>query len=134
MIVADTTLLANFYLGDKQEEAMVVFRLDAEWFASPLWRFEMHHTLLKHIRARQFPVLECESVMTKASALLADRERQASTTQVLQAAMIYKISAYGADYLALAQQLRVPLVTFDQKLVRAAPGLALLPADFIARS
>jgi predicted nucleic acid-binding protein len=131
MIVADTSLLANFYLEERRDQALAVFQRDAEWFTSPLWRFELHNTLLKYMRAGLLPISEAESIMVKVAALIADRERLASSAQVLQAALTYGVSAYDADYIALAQQLRVPLVTFDQKLVRAASRIALSPAEFL---
>ena len=132
MIVADTTLLANFYLEEgSQGEAMAVFERDEDWYASPLWRFELHSTLLKYIRARRLTISRCERILAKAGGLLHERERETSDAQVLQAAIGYGISAYDATHVALARQLRVPLITFDKKLVRAVPGIARSPEDFL---
>lgn len=39
---------------------------------------------------------------------------------VLSLAAIYALSAYDAAYLAVATALRLPLITFDRKLARAA--------------
>jgi len=41
----------------------------------------------------------------------------------LEIAAAHKISAYDACYVALARQLRLPLVTADQKLTRTITGL-----------
>jgi predicted nucleic acid-binding protein len=40
--------------------------------------------------------------------------------EALELAAAYSLSAYDAAYLALASQLRAPLVTFDHKLGKAA--------------
>jgi predicted nucleic acid-binding protein len=49
---------------------------------------------------------------------------------VLEAAVFFKVSAYDAEYLVVARELGVPLLTFDQKLQQAAEGLAIAPNAF----
>jgi predicted nucleic acid-binding protein len=58
--------------------------------------------------------------------------QDAPSSAVIASAAAHKISSYDAEYVALAQHLRVPLITYDQKLVRAAAGIALSPADFLS--
>jgi predicted nucleic acid-binding protein len=41
-------------------------------------------------------------------------------------------SAYDAEFIALAQDLSVPLVTTDQKLRQSFPATALSPEKFLA--
>jgi predicted nucleic acid-binding protein len=132
MIVADASLLAN-YLNPlaPANEAEAVYRKDADWHAPSLWRSELQNTLLKYLRAGMLTVGQAEAIMEDAAAVVGTREQGASNAQVLGTAMLYKISAYDAEYVATAQVLGVPLVTFDKKLVRAAPGIALSPEDFL---
>jgi predicted nucleic acid-binding protein len=132
MIVADASVIAN-YVNPAAETnlADAVFERDPIWYAPSLWRYELRNTLLKYIRIGRITTSRAEIVLDDAMKVIADHEQGASTDRVLQAAVTYKISAYDAEYVALAQQLRVPLVTFDQKLVRAASRIALSPADFL---
>lgn len=130
MIVADASLIVNFYLGE-QELAMAILRRDHEWYTTPLWRFEVHNALLKYIRFRHLTVQVAQSIVNKAAFLTADRVREVSTSNALEAASTFELSAYDADYVALAKNLAAPLVTFDQKLIRATKGIALSPIDFL---
>ena len=134
MIVADASLLAN-YLNPlaPANEAEAVYRKDADWHAPSLWSSELRNTLLKYLRAGILAVSHAEAIMEDAAAVVGTREHAAISAQVLGAAMTYKISAYDAEYIALAKNLGVPLVTFDRKLANAASGIALLPTDYVAR-
>jgi predicted nucleic acid-binding protein len=42
-----------------------------------------------------------------------------------------RLSAYDAEFIALAQALRVKLVTFDRALRGATPSVAIAPESFI---
>jgi predicted nucleic acid-binding protein len=53
---------------------------------------------------------------------------------VLSVAVRYRVTAYDARFLALAQQLGTPLVTEDAKLRLAAPNLTQSLAEALARS
>jgi predicted nucleic acid-binding protein len=41
-------------------------------------------------------------------------------------------SAYDLEFVALAQSLDVPFVTFDRQVLAAFPAVALHPQDFVA--
>jgi predicted nucleic acid-binding protein len=134
MIVADASLLAN-YLNPAalNAEADAVYTKDIVWYATPLWRSELRNTLLKYIRAGRMASSLAETILKDAAELLGNREQSVTDAQVLAAAMAFKLSAYDAEYVALAQRIRAPLVTFDRRLTLAAPGIAFLPADYVSR-
>jgi hypothetical protein len=48
-----------------------------------------------------------------------------------QRAASSKCSAYDCEFVALAQDLSVPLVTSDQKILTAFPETAVSPDDFL---
>jgi len=50
---------------------------------------------------------------------------------VLTLALDSGCSAYDCEYVALADALGVPLVTFDAEILRAFPVRAIAPDDFI---
>ena len=54
------------------------------------------------------------------------------TPLILENAIGFKISAYDAEYVALARQLDVPLLSFDRKLRAAAPDVVSSPQAFVA--
>jgi predicted nucleic acid-binding protein len=71
-----------------------------------------------------------KAVVEKALLVIRDRETLPAMPAVMEAAVFFKVSAYDAEYLVVARQLGVPLLTFAQKLQQAAQGLARAPNAF----
>lgn len=126
MIVADTNLVAYLVLaGDRTESAEGVLRRDARWVAPPLWRSELRSVLIQHLRAGQLDLSAAAAVWVRAEALLGAGTREPETGRVLDAALRHGLSAYDAEFVALAEALGVPLVTDDRRVLRACPGIAV---------
>jgi predicted nucleic acid-binding protein len=132
MIVADASLLAHLLIpGLDQASAEAVQRRDSDWRAPGLWSYEFRNVLLKYIRRGDLSQDQANQLMTRALAGMGSVWQDAPSSAVLAAAATYNISSYDGEYVALAQHARVPLVTCDKKLARAATGIALSPADFL---
>lgn len=133
MIVADCSLLAYLLIeGEHTARAEEVLRRDPSWCAPFLWRSEFRNVLVSHIRHRSLPLEEARAKMAEAEELLGVRSLAVNSSQVLEDAAFRKISAYDAEYLALAATLHVPLVTFDHKLLAAGQGVAVSAEDFLS--
>jgi predicted nucleic acid-binding protein len=131
MIVADASLLAHLLIPSAASAlAEGVYRKDPEWSAPVLWRSELRSVLLKHMRSSGMQIELAKAVIEKALLVIRDRETLPATPAVLEAAVFFNVSAYDAEYLVVARQLGVPLLTFDRKLQQAAPGLAIAPNAF----
>lgn len=61
----------------------------------------------------------------RTSNLFAKSERDPEGEEVLHAVVKYRISAYAAHFVVLAEKLNVALVTADRKLCRACPNVAV---------
>jgi len=131
MIVADASLLAHLLIPSPESAlAEDVYRKDPAWSAPVLWRSELSSVLLKHMRHFGMKIELARAVVEKALLVIRGRETLPPAPAVLEAALFFNVSAYDAEYLVLARQLGVPLLTFDRKLQRAAPGLAIAPSAF----
>ena len=131
MIVADASLLAHLLIPSPESAlAEDVYRKDSEWSAPVLWRSELRSVLLKHMRHSGMNIELAKAVVEKALLLIRDRETLPPNLAVLEAALFFNVSAYDAEYLVVARQLGVPLLTFARKLQQAAPGLAIAPNAF----
>jgi predicted nucleic acid-binding protein len=86
--------------------------------------------LLKHSRYFRMKVELAKEVVEKALRVIRERETLPPTPAVLEAAVLFNVSAYDAEYLVVARQLSVSFLTFDQKLQQAAQGLAIAPKAF----
>ncbi len=134
MIVADVNLVAYLLLGGpEQPAAQRVFKRDPQWAVPLLWRSEFRNVLAQFIRQRGLSLTDAERAHDLAEALLAHREYLVQGYRVLAMVVGSTCSAYDCEYVALAEQLAVPLVTADRAVVRAFPNRAVSPEAFVAR-
>lgn len=126
MIVADANLIAYLVIdGPYTKAARHVYENDADWVAPPLWRSEFLNLLATTIRAGKLTERDGRSAWRTACALIAI-EQEPPASLVLRLATRNRVSAYDAEYVALAWILKSRLVTADRKLAKAFPKHAAL--------
>jgi predicted nucleic acid-binding protein len=131
MIVADTNLIAYFSIHTEHSAlAEAVCAVDSIWAAPLLWRSEYRATLLKYIRHAGMNFEAAISSLRLAEETVAGREYAVEARKVLELAYRTQCSAYDCEYVALAQELDVPLVTAEKQLVAAFPKTAVLLEKF----
>jgi predicted nucleic acid-binding protein len=132
VIVADTNLLGYLLLGGPEASlADRVFRRDPEWAAPVLWRSELRSILAGFMRVRRLATSDAVGVHAEAERLLAGREYAVRASSVLELVVSSPCTAYDCEYVALAQQLSVPLVTWDKEVLHAFPRVAISPSAFV---
>ena len=132
MIVVDANLLVQYYVrGTDTAVAEAVLSRDALWIAPLLWRSEFRNALILLVRRRLVPLEDAVVVAHEAERLMAGHEHIVVAHRVLRLAADSGCSAYDCEYVALAEDLDVPLVTSDRQVVRAFPSVALTPERFL---
>ncbi|MBN1449454.1 MAG: type II toxin-antitoxin system VapC family toxin [Anaerolineales bacterium] len=132
MIIVDANLVAYLLLKtEKADLAERVFAKDAEWYVPILWRSEVRNIIVNYIRHNLLALPEALDIVEKAHTLFADREYFVSSDHVLELAASSRCTAYDCEYVALAQQFGIPLVTFDKVVVQNFPAVAIFPRDFL---
>jgi len=132
VIVADTNLL--FYLrvgGQHRDMAEAVFRRDPVWAMPVLWRSEFRNALVNLLRIRALALDEAIGFARDAETTMTGREYRVFSHQVLSLASRSGCSAYDCEFVVLAEELSVPLVTSDRGILRAFPQRALSPEAFL---
>lgn len=133
MIVADVNLVAYLLLGGpEQAVAERVFERDPLWAAPLLWRSEFRSVLAAFMRQRDLSVRDAWRAHGLADQLFAGHEFAVPGERVLHLVASSPCSAYDCEYVALAEDLGVSLVTADRQVLRAFPDRAISPADFVA--
>jgi len=133
MIVADTNLLVYLYVrGQRTAQAEAVVVRDAAWTAPLLWRSEFRNTLAGLVRAREIDLDDAIRISHDAEQRMGGTEFSVVSQHVLQLAIRSKCSAYDCEFVALAQDLRVPFVTADRQVLAAFPSTAVSPSEFVA--
>lgn len=134
MIVADTNLLAYLYVsGQWTAKAEVALTKDPAWAAPILWRSEFRNTLVGLVRRNAIELEHCLQIIGEAEQFMAGREYSVVSEQVLRLAATSGCSAYDCEFVALAQDLGVPLVTSDRPVLTAFPATAVALERFVAR-
>jgi predicted nucleic acid-binding protein len=133
MIVADTNLLIYLYVqGQRTDESEVVLRRDALWAVPLLWRSEFRNSLIGLVRAHALQLDDALTMIDEAERWLTGREYSVLSRQVLTLASRSGCSAYDCEFVALAQDLEIPLVTTDRQVLKAFPTIAVSPSAFTA--
>ncbi|HEX7618297.1 MAG TPA: type II toxin-antitoxin system VapC family toxin [Verrucomicrobiae bacterium] len=131
MVVADTNLIAYFVIRDERSElADAIFEADPVWVAPLLWRSELRSALAKYIRHAGMSLEAALVALHSAEEVIGGREYRVSSELVLELAVRSKCTAYDCEYVALAQELGVPLVTADRQILRAFPKMAVALEKF----
>ena len=131
MIVADTNLIAYLLIpGQKTALAQAVFQQDPAWIAPFLWRSEFRNVLALYMRQSQLVLADALLFMEAAETLLQGCEYQVESMPVLRLAERSGCAAYDCEFVQLAQELGIPLLTFDAKLLKVFPQTAMAPERF----
>lgn len=131
MIVADTTLVSYLLVtGEHTEAARAAWARDRQWVLPSLWRSEYLSVLATSVRARVLHREQASAAWRAGVRLFGRSEREPDGEAVLGAALEYGISAYDAQFIVVAKELGVPLVTSDRKLRAACRALTVSLVDF----
>lgn len=126
MIVVDSNVIAYLYLsGEFTAEAERLLERDPDWVAPLLWRSELRNILALYIRKKLLEFDQAFRIQREAETLLADHEYDVDSFEVLTLARDSGCSAYDCEFIALARQLDVKLVTMDAKLRKAFPATTI---------
>jgi predicted nucleic acid-binding protein len=133
MIVVDTNIIIYLYLASemspKAEQALIK---DPQWAAPLLWRSELRNVLAHFIRRKYLVLEDALQIMDEAMNLMDSQEYEVASPQVLDLVTQSTCSAYDCEYVALAQDLGVPLITADKQILGQFPNHAVSLDDFIA--
>lgn len=132
MIVVDTNILAHFWLpSDSTELCDALFQKDSEWVAPILWRSEFRNVLTLYVRKELIDLSEALLIMEKAEQQMNDKQFQVNSVQVLQHVNQSTCSSYDCEFVSLAKELDLDLITMDKQLIQEFPKLARHPEEVI---
>lgn len=135
MIVADTNLIAYFFIkGDFTDQADAVFHKDPEWAAPLLWRSKFRNVLSLYIRKGFINLVEAVDLMQEAELFMKGMEFLVPSLNILKLTEESKCSAYDCEFVILAEQFGLRLVTSDSLLLKKFPGTAVHMSEFMKSS
>jgi predicted nucleic acid-binding protein len=135
VIVVDTNVIGYLFLSSEQSYlAECALQKDSEWAAPILWRSELRSVLTLYMRKGLLQLDQTQRIMNAALNLLKGREYEAASHEVLRLASKSKCSAYDCEFVATANDLKVPFVTVDKQVLREFSSVAVSLASFSVES
>ena len=133
MIVVDTNVIAALILQhDGRQWAERLWERDSSWQVPFLWASEFRNVVLAYYRKGLATLEDCREAMSAARlALPPANEHEPDDRLVLQLAAGSGCSAYDCEFIAVAQTLTVPLITWDKQILRSFHGAALTPEEYL---
>ena len=134
MIVVDTNVIHYCWVrGQNTELAQAVRRQDPDWHAPILWRSELRNVLTAYLRQGLMSRAEIVGILNLADQAFVESEHIVGDDLVLDIVAASTLTAYVAEFVALAGALSVPLVTADKAVLKAFPDRALTMDAFVGR-
>jgi predicted nucleic acid-binding protein len=132
MIVVDTNVIASMYLNSEHShQAAQALLKDSHWIAPALWRSEMRNVLAHYLRKQILSLDIARQIMEEAISLMIGHEYDVVSHQVLDLVASSTCSAYDCEFVALARDLDILLITTDRQILKQFPGVAVSLENYI---
>lgn len=133
MIVVDTNLLVYLYIQSEHSKlAEKALLKDSDWVAPLLWRSEFLNVLAACFRKEIVNLETAIEIAGEAELLMEGGEFSVGSLDVLKLAAESRCSAYDCEFIALARELNVPLVTTDKQVLADFPDTAKSLEEFVS--
>jgi predicted nucleic acid-binding protein len=131
VIVVDTNIVAALCLRSAASDAAAAtLERDREWQVPRLWRSEFRNVLATLMRVGALDLPTSLRAWESAVSVVGDREYEPTGLEVLRLAEESGCTAYDCEFVAVARDLGVPLVTQDRRLLEAFPEIAISLGTF----
>ena len=131
MIVVDTNVIAQFLLPSPRSSSCErVHEIDPYWITPRLWVSEFRNVLILYVRNKIISYDKAVEILQFAERLFVDTTFDAKSSDIMKNSMKSTCSAYDLEFVSLAIELGVTLVTMDKQILRQFPSVAVRPEDF----
>ncbi len=131
MIVVDVNSIAYLWIpGEMTGLAEKALARDSSWASSILWRSEFRNILAGLLRSGHMAPVAARRCIEGAESQMAGSEHVVPSLLVMQKVQTSRCSAYDCEYVALADDLGVKLVTSDRQILREFPKIGVSLEDF----
>lgn len=133
MIVVDTNLLTAFCTPSNLAPiAEAVWEMDSDWHAPALWTSEFRNVIVQHVRRGFISGTASHPLMEKARLSIPLQNTHVPMDEkVLDFSLKSGCSAYDCEFVAVAESLNVPFVTWDKLVLAKFPDRAVQPEAFV---
>ncbi len=132
MIVVDSNIICYLYIeGEFTSKCEKLLQKDNNWIAPLLWKSEFRNVLSFYYRKEILSQNDILQIIEEAESLMKQKEFDVNSQSVIDFVTQSNLSAYDCEFIALANEFDVPLVTTDQKIIKTFPKIAYHLKDYI---
>jgi predicted nucleic acid-binding protein len=132
VIVVDTNVICYRWMSSPNSAAAeTALAKDPHWIAPLLWRSEFRNIVALAIRKKALTIHAAQEIVRKAEATFERAEFAVSSDAVLQLVARSNCTAYDCEFVALAHEEGVQLVTTDRQILREFPEIAISLEKFV---
>ena len=132
MIIVDTNIIVPLHMtSESTGQVLEILIKDAFWCSPPVWRSEFLNVLTGCMRRKKITLDQARRIMEAALMTMAGSEISVPPWRVLALTLASNCTAYDCEFVALAKELGVKLVTLDKQILAQFPETAIAPAEFI---
>ena len=106
-------------------KAKSALRKDSNWIAPILWKSEFRNVLALYMRKDMIELEHARNIMEEAERLMQGGEYTVPSSQILSLVKSSGCTAYDCEYIALAKEFNIQLVTTDKKLLSSFPKTSI---------
>lgn len=133
MIVVDTNIICLRWLpATETAQADALLERDPRWATALLWRWEFRNALAGYIRRGLLTMTSAISICASAEAAMAQNELRAQPGEVFDLVAHSSCTAYDCEFVAVARNRGVPLITADRQILREFPHIAVSLDHFLS--
>lgn len=132
VIVVDTNIVCYRWIpGSRSRDVDKALLKDPDWIVPLLWRSEFRNALAGAIRQHLITLGVAREIIETAESHFIAREFAVSSHSVLDLIANSTCSAYDCEFVALATEQQVPLITLDREILREFPEFAISLDKFV---
>jgi predicted nucleic acid-binding protein len=132
-ILLDASAIMAIILNEQNRDMVIMLTRDATLFSPEIISFEIGNALVNLYRKQKITESELLDAY-KNFTLIPTRNIKIDIEKALKIACKYRIYAYDAYYLEIASRLKIPLITFDESMKRAAFSLKINILDKVSQT
>ena len=133
VIAVDTNIICYYWLPSPlSRQVETLEQKDPEWIVPPLWRSEFRNALAASVRHGVLAMEDAVELVERAEDRLRDHEIPVSSRSVMALVSMSSCSAYDCEFVAVASNQGIYLITSDRQVLREFPGIAVSLEKFLA--
>ena len=132
MIVVDTNVICYRWMASPLSRAAErAWLKDPDWIAPMLWRSEFRSALAGALRHKLITADAAIDIIERAETQFTGREFVVSSREVIRLVASSRCSAYDCEFVTLAREQGVPLLTVDRQVLRDFAEIAVSLDRFV---